>query len=70
MSEKWHNIATRLDDDERLELERYRAEHGLRSLNGAVRHWLQERIEARASGGKITIDPKTGMYVDATGKFV
>lgn len=40
---KWHHIATRLDDSERDELEAYRVEHGLKSLNSAVRHWLQGR---------------------------
>lgn len=44
---KWSNVATRLDPTERAELETYRAEVGARSLNGAVRHWLQERIADR-----------------------
>lgn len=37
----WHHVATRLDQAERDELEAYRVRFGLKSLNAAVRHWLQ-----------------------------
>lgn len=35
-----HPISIRLTDDERQALERYRAEHGLRSLNEAVKKMI------------------------------
>ena len=38
---KWNHVATRLTDDERAQLAAYRDRHGLKSLNGAVRHWLR-----------------------------
>lgn len=37
-----HPLSIRLTDEERDALERYRAEHGLRSLNEAVKKMISE----------------------------
>lgn len=40
-----YHVSTRLKPDEMETLEAYRDSHNLTSLNGAVRHWLRNRID-------------------------